>query len=91
MQALSYFANRLQLARPYVTEFPVGTEWVLGLRAAAKIDAGSDYSISICGTYWVKVLGHMVQGNVDDEKHQLAVQLVSLQELRRRFRAAKLK
>jgi hypothetical protein len=73
------------LCRPYVTEFPVGTEWVLGLDKAAEIDAGADYSINACGTYWLKVLGELVEGNVDDEKRMDARQRVPLEALRLNF------
>jgi hypothetical protein len=78
------------LCRPYITEFPVGTEWVLGLYRAAKIDAVTDYSIKDCGTFWLQVVGgDMVEGNVDEEKRGDAVQQNTLDELRRRLSDAK--
>ena len=37
------------LCRPYVTRFPIGTEWLLALDARS--------AISICGVHWQRV-GH---------------------------------
>jgi hypothetical protein len=89
--------------RPYVSGFPVGTEWVFALKPAVKDalvarqsylmsepDRG-DYAISICGAYWLEVKEGKVRGNIDrDDKERDAVsQELPLEELRRRFKAKK--
>jgi hypothetical protein len=84
------------LCRPYVSVFPVGTEWVLALHAANK-DSGlmreadkGDYAISICGAYWLKVKDGKVIGNVDIDDHERKYpsQEITLKDLRRRLAAA---
>lgn len=35
------------LCRPYISKFPVGTQWLLALR--------EDGAISICGVHWLRV------------------------------------
>jgi hypothetical protein len=78
------------LCRPYVSGFPVGTEWILALSAAEQSfqDKG-DYAISICGTYWLKVSKGRVSGNIHSAKNREARQQLSLREFRRRFKAMK--
>lgn len=88
--------------RPYVSAFPVGTEWVFALAPAIKDAAGAraylmnepdkgDYAISNCGAYWLKVKDGKVQGNIDrdDEERDAVSQELPLKELRRRFEEKK--
>ena len=76
------------LCRPYVSAFQIGTEWVLALmRAGRNIQDKGDYAISICGTYWLKVIRGKVSGNIHNTKLSGARQQLSLREFRRRFRA----
>jgi hypothetical protein len=88
--------------RPYVSRFPVGTEWILALGPAAKSAAAvesfilpgpdkGDYAISSCGSYWLEVKDGKVIGNVDidDDERRHESQVIPLEELRRRFAAAK--
>jgi hypothetical protein len=93
------------LCRPYVSWFPVGTEWVLALEPAIKDarvarqsyfmsepDKG-DYAISSCGAYWLKVKEGKVSGNIDrdDEERDAVTQELTLEELRRRLEERKKK
>jgi len=88
--------------RPYVSRFAVGTEWILALEPAitdteaarhyfmSEPDKG-DYAISNCGAYWLEVKKGKVRGNIDIEDYERRHehQEIPLEELRRRFAAAK--
>jgi len=75
------------LCRPYVTRFPVGTEWILGLNGpGSKPGCTPDYAISICGQYWLQIKDGRVIGNIDNEKDQSSSQELSIDEFRRRCR-----
>lgn len=87
--------------RPYISRFPVGTEWILALGHAIKDakeardymmygpDKG-DFAISNCGAYWLEVKEGKVRGNVDDDTEQgkYGNQEIPLEELRRRIKDA---
>jgi hypothetical protein len=90
--------------RPYVSAFPVGTEWVFALAPAIKDAAGAraylmnepdkgDYALSNCGAFWLKVKDGKVHGNIDrdDEERDAVSQELPLKELRRRFEEKKKK
>ena len=78
------------LCRPYVTSFPVGSEWVFALDGpGSKPGMTSDHTISACGSYWLAVRdGSLVRGNLDDGTSTDAAQEASLVELRVRLTAA---
>jgi hypothetical protein len=69
--------------RPYVTAFPVGTEWVFAVGPSVH-DTEVGYVISACGEYAVRVEKDVVSGRLtsDDVKAPQAMDLV---EFRRRF------
>ncbi len=75
------------LCRPYVTTFPVGSEWVLALDGpGSKPGMTPDHAISACGSTWLEVRdGARVRGNLDDRTRMDVVQEVSLAELRARL------
>ncbi len=50
------------LCRPYVNQFPIGTEWLLGIQR----DADGIFSISICGEYWLEVQNGVAKGRIKD-------------------------
>ena len=64
--------------RPDVELFPVGTQWVMALDAITETIPGGfdpntpnisygrigDYSLSICGGYWLRQNGNFVTGNL---------------------------
>jgi len=66
------------LCRPKIEEFPVGSEWVMALyRIEQAIPGGfnpntpnisygrqGDYSLSICGGYWLQLNEERVSGNL---------------------------
>jgi hypothetical protein len=74
--------------RPYVTQFPIGTEWVLALRkddgmeTIAPPQRKDDFAISICGEYWLKVQGDNVEGYITQNDHESPAQVMSLSNLR---------
>ena len=74
------------LCRPYVTQFPVGTEWILGLNGpGSKPGCTSNHAISICGQYWLQIKDGKVIGNIDNEKDQSSSQELSIDEFRTRY------
>src|SRR6185503_18031891 len=60
-----------KLCRPYVSTFPPGTEWVFVLdnrsfHGFPRQPGPRDYSLSICGAYWLRVEGNRVSGRIRD-------------------------
>ena len=71
------------LCRPEVTQFPVGTEWILALNGPGSkpgVDPGP--AISVCGEFWLKVADGKVIGNIDNTVDQKASQEMALKEFR---------
>jgi len=63
------------LCRPYVTQFPRGTEWLFALNGPGSKPAMSPGpSLSICGTYWLQIVAGAAVGNIADTTSQAAVQ-----------------
>ncbi len=76
------------LCRPYVTHFPVGTQWILALNGpGSKPGMTPGPAISICGEYWLRVEGDTAVGCIDSPE-RTAVQRIALAELRARLAAA---
>ncbi len=73
--------------RPYVTQFPIGTEWVLALSKDRWTQKG-ELAISVCGEYWLQVKGNNVVGKVTDGKIKAKLQVISLPNLRKLLKAA---
>ena len=72
------------LCRPAVTEFPVGTEWVLALDGpGSKPGAGQSPSISSCGRYWLGVDGDDAVGILRGSRPDSPSERITLAELRR--------
>lgn len=46
--------------RPYVTQFPLRSTWIFALQPHE-----SDYRISVCGEYWLKVEENRVHGRIE--------------------------
>ena len=89
------------LCRPYVMHFPVGSEWVFALSNVSpqqglegwystgeKTPSGakSDYEISICGEFSLRVKGTSVHGESSLSRSATPVTNMELNELRRRLR-----
>lgn len=71
------------LCRPCVTQFPIGTEWILALNGlGSKPGIESEYAISVCGTYWLKVEEGKVIGNIDNKEVMDSSQSMPLDEFR---------
>lgn len=60
-----------KLCRPYVTSFPLKTEWVMALRPNSidKEDT-DDYAISVCGEYSLSCAPDSVFGRIDADSTQ---------------------
>ena len=66
------------LCRPYVSQFPIGTEWVFAVRPSVE-RGESGYAISACGEYAMRVEKDRVSGESTS---------MSLSDLRRRLTSA---
>lgn len=79
------------LCRPYVTTFPIGSEWVFALNGQGskpKYNSDNRYAISVCGAYWLRVRGNKVIGYIDKGKsHRGGQQEITQEVFRRRVRA----
>jgi len=74
------------LCRPYASTFPPGSEWffVLDNRSFGGFPAQPgprDYSISICGAYWLRVDGDRVWGRIRDARKEEAISVEQLLKL----------
>jgi len=86
---LRVWGDNGMLCRPYVTQFPVGTEWLLALNGpGSKPGMSPGPSISVCGTYWLRVVDGKVAGNIDDPTEMTAWQELPLGEFGARLTAA---
>ena len=75
-----------KMCRPYASQFPPGTEWLLVLDNRSfggfpPQPGPRDYSISICGAYWAKVDGDRVTGRIRDARKE---ESMGLEQLRKR-------
>jgi hypothetical protein len=76
------------LCRPRARDFPISTEWLIGLDApGCKKSPGEEHAISVCGQYWLRVDGAEVVGNVDDPSGPQASQRAPLDITLARLRA----
>ena len=57
------------LCRPYVTGFPRGTRWLLGVQGARGSEAPGDYAISVCGEYWLEARDQQAVGRITVAEH----------------------
>jgi hypothetical protein len=75
--------------RPYVSTFPVGTEWVFAISRIAQGEGAGDFVINGCGQYWVRVEGDLVVGQLlarQPPGAKDAPERMPLSELRARLR-----
>jgi hypothetical protein len=77
------------LCRPSVSQFLVGTEWILALNGPGSKPGQNpgDYALSICGQFWLQVVEENAFGNFDDHRDWKAGQVRSLDEVRKVFPA----
>ncbi len=87
------------ICRPYVTQFPIGTEWVFALSPDSWTKKG-ELAISVCGEYLLQVQNNRVlmgQERVRDSIMDPVIggtakakpEVVSLPELRKRLKAVR--
>ena len=75
------------LCRPYVTSFPLDTEWVFAVRPNPEGTQGG-YVISGCGEYAVKVQHDTVSGRLTSSKSvRDSLETMSLTEFREKVQA----
>lgn len=73
--------------RPYVTRFPVKTEWVWALSKDPSTAKGK-LAISACGEYWLQVKGSNVVGKVTDGSPKAKQKVMSLPDFRKLLKAS---
>ena len=61
------------LCRPFISNYPKGSVWVIAFSPGSssrgqREERNSDYSISICGEYWLEVDRGRVRGVIEGEK-----------------------
>ena len=84
--AVDVWGDDGKMCRPYASQFPPGTEWLLVLDNRSfggfpPQPGPRDYSISICGAYWAKVDGDRVTGRIRDARKEEAMSLEQLLKL----------
>jgi len=78
--------------RPYVSAFPVQTEWIFAISklTGEKVRDG-DYFISVCGDYWARVGNDHVSGRLSSPLPPSVTdkpEKISMTEFRERLRTA---
>lgn len=73
--------------RPYVTKFPVKTEWVFALSKDPSTAKGK-LAISVCGEYWLQVKGNNVVGKITDGSPKAKPKVVSLPDFHKLLKAS---
>ncbi|MEH2051386.1 hypothetical protein [Nostoc sp.] len=73
--------------RPYVTQFPIGTDWVLALSKDLRTEK-RELAISGCGEYWLRVDGSNVVGKVTDGSSKAKPEIISLPDFRKLLKPA---
>jgi len=77
------WGGRGWLCRPEIDRFRVGTEWVLAVDdPESKPGATPDHALSMCGEYWLEVVGEKARGNICDDEDMTAVQETPLEIVR---------
>ena len=69
-KTIEVWGDNGMMCRPYISEFPEGTTWILALRHGSEEwghlkETASDYSISICGEYSLRSKGRKVIGLIE--------------------------
>ena len=75
------------LCRPYLSEFKEGGYYVIAFSPAGKnnYEKSTDYSISICGAYWlnIDIIKSTVTGDIDSKDKTLKI--ITLAEFKSEF------
>ena len=67
------------MCRPYVSAFPIHTEWILAIDPLPG--RPGEYFISICGEHWLKVQDGQVIGRISSSSPSDQQQTMSLAEM----------
>lgn len=69
--------------RPYVSQFPIGSEWIFAFDGPGSRPAMSPgRTISVCGRYWLEVKGDAVVGPINPPAGMETSQQLALSEFR---------
>lgn len=79
---IKIYGDNGMMCRPYVSKFPVNSEWVLALghSSSAREQKGS-FAISGCGAYWLQFSGTEVVGSIQTPAKIDTKQRMSFEEL----------
>ena len=76
--------------RPYVSAFPIGSEWILAVNRLREQNGPEDYFLSACGEYWARVDKGKVVGRLTSPAPPGAhdkPESMDLDQVRQRLRA----
>lgn len=80
---IKIYGDNGMMCRPYVSKFPVNSEWVLALdNSSSSREHKGSFAISGCGAYWLQVSGTEVIGSIKNPANIDTTQRVPLEELR---------
>ena len=63
-----------------MSAFPRGTRWILALKRLRE-PAAQDYTISICGDFWLEVRGDLAVGRIRVPHHGRSLEAVPLADM----------
>jgi hypothetical protein len=73
--------------RPYVTKFPIKTEWILALSKDPSTAKG-ELAVSACGEYWLQVKGSNVVEKVMHRSPKAKPKVMSLPDFHKLLKAS---
>ena len=95
--AIRIWGDNGALCRPYVHSFPIGTRWIFAVSRLPETmmndrspsfwgtffsnPSKRDYVISICGDFWVAILGERAVGRITTPQHSRILEWVPLREI----------
>jgi hypothetical protein len=84
---LTVWGDNGMQCRPYVTQFPIETEWVFAL-SKDRFSENRELAVSGCGAYWLQVKGSNVVGKVRNDRFNAKPEAIGLPDFRKLLRAA---
>ncbi len=67
------------LCRPEISEFPVGSEWLLAFDGpGSKPGMSPDHGLSSCGQYWLRVANDRAHGRISREQEKESLPLAEI-------------
>ena len=76
------------MCRPYVSGFPVGTEWIFAINVLREPRPHEEYYMSVCGAYSLQIKDAEVIGHISSKELTIEPQTMALDELKAQFARA---